>query len=88
MYLDATNLYGASMASHLPTGDFKWFESEDIENFDCHAIEDDSSKGYVLEVDLEYPANLHHDHNDLPFCPEQMIPPKSKSAKLIPNLRN
>ncbi|KAJ8980867.1 hypothetical protein NQ317_008926 [Molorchus minor] len=88
MYLDATNLYGAAMKEMLPTSDFKWLEKEEIEKFDCSVIDTNSPKGYVLEVDLEYPPHLHDDHNELPLCPEQMTPPKSKNPKLIPNLRN
>ncbi|CAG9840781.1 unnamed protein product [Diabrotica balteata] len=86
MYLDATNLYGAAMCQYLPYGNFKWVT--DAENFNCFSVEDDADKGYVLEVDLEYPAHLHSAHNDMPFCPESMVPPGSKYPKLIPNLNN
>ncbi|CAH1107138.1 unnamed protein product [Psylliodes chrysocephalus] len=85
MYLDATNLYGAAMSESLPFGGFKWIP---VENFDCNSVKDDASKGYVLEVDLEYPTNLHDAHNDLPFCPESIIPLNGKHPKLIPNLRH
>ncbi|XP_050516578.1 uncharacterized protein LOC126891446 [Diabrotica virgifera virgifera] len=84
MYLDATNLYGAAMSNYLPTGGFKWLENCD--NFDCCAIADDSFKGYVLEVDLDYPPNLHNIHNDLPFCPEPIKTSNSQYTKLMPNL--
>ena len=29
-----------------------------------------SNKGYILEVNIEYPKNLHDLHSDLPFLPE------------------
>ena len=29
-----------------------------------------SSKGCILEVDIEYPKELHILHNDFPLCPE------------------
>ena len=70
---DANNLYGWAMCKKLPVGDFKWVDdlsicTEDlIKNYD-----EDSDIGYNLEVDVEYPRNLHKLHNDLPFLPEKM----------------
>ena len=29
----------------------------------------ESDKGYFLEVDVQYPENLHNLHNDLPLLP-------------------
>ena len=34
-------------------------------------IKPNSSAGYVLEVDLEYPQELHEIHNDYPVAPEK-----------------
>ena len=34
-----------------------------IENFDIMSVNDKCSIGYFLEVDLEYPAELHEFHN-------------------------
>ena len=30
-----------------------------------------SPEGYILEVDLEYPPNLHEEHNSFPLAPEK-----------------
>lgn len=38
------------------------------------SIPKDAPRGYLLEVDLDYPPHLHDSHTDLPFCPESKIP--------------
>ena len=68
MYLDANNLYGWAMVQHLPTSGFKW-SSASIEDILKHPIND--KVGYVCEVDLEYPDELHQMHNDYPLAPEK-----------------
>ena len=41
-------------------------------------------RGYLLEVDVAYPKELHHSHNDLPFmCAKMKI---NGVEKLVPNL--
>ena len=86
-YLDASNLYGWAMAQKLPVSGFKYeknmskFTKEFIKNYD-----EDSDKGYILEVDVKYPKKLHDLHSDLPFSPERMKIDKCK--KLVCNLNN
>ena len=36
-------------------------------------IRSNSSTGYILEVDLEYPKNLHYELSDYPLAPEKVI---------------
>ena len=45
---------------------------------------EDSDKGYILEVDVKYPKNLHDLHSDLPFLQERMK--IDKCSKLVCNL--
>ena len=40
-------------------------------------LPDEDDRGYILEVDLEYPKNLHDEHNDYPFFPESKCPTPS-----------
>ena len=56
------------MSENLPCGRFKWLKN--IDKFDIMSISDKSSIGYFLEVDLEYPEELHELHNNFPLAPE------------------
>ena len=44
-------------------------------------IKKDSSTGYVLEVDLEYPQKLRGIHNDYPLAPGKINVPKQWLSK-------
>ena len=68
MYLDANNLYGWAMSKYLPTGGFKWLTEKQIEGLNLTKYKEDSKKGLILEVDLEYPKELHDLHNDYPLA--------------------
>ena len=68
-YLDANNLYGYAMNSKLPMCDFQWCKSDEIRTIDWYSIDTEEDFGYILEVDLEYPENLHDFHNDFPLAP-------------------
>ena len=84
LYLDANNLYGWTMSQKLPLVNFKWIKKDDILKFNEDFInnyEENSDKGYLLEVDIEYPKNLHTLHSDLPVLPERMR--INKCTKLV-----
>ena len=70
MYLDANNLYGWAMSQALPTGGFEWNDPPSIQELIDHPS--DADKGYILEVNLEYPEELHDAHNDYPLAPERL----------------
>ena len=72
MYLDANNLYGWAMSQYLPTGGFRWMTQKQINKIDLAKYKEDSEKGLILEVDLEYPEELHDLHNDYPLGPEKV----------------
>ena len=69
MYLDANNLYGWAMSQYLPTGGFKWLSEKEV---NLSKFDDNSEKGLILEVDLEYPKELHDLHNDYPLAAEKI----------------
>ena len=72
MYLDANNLYGWAMSQYLPTGGFRWMTQKQIDKINLAKYKEDSEKGLILEVDLEYPEDLHDLHNDYPLAPEKV----------------
>ena len=73
------------MSQKLLVNVFKWkknvfkFDKDFIKNYDV-----DSNKGYILEVDVEYPNNMHDFYRDLPFLAERMEINKRK--KLVCNM--
>ena len=82
-YLDADNLYGTAMSQPLPTGGFKWVE---VNPNEISELTTQTDKGYILEVDVSYPKELHNSHNGLPFMCERME--INGVEKLVPNLRD
>ena len=70
IYSDKNNLYGWTMSEYLPYGEFKWLEN--VDNLDVKSINEKKEIGYFLEVDLEYPDELHELHNDYPLAPEKL----------------
>ena len=79
MYLDANNLYGWAMSQYLPTGGFKWLSEKKLNETNIGAYHESSRKGLMLEVDSEYPNEVHELHNDYPLGHEKM---KVKSEML------
>ena len=72
MYLDANNLYGWAMSQYLPTGNFRWMTDMEISKIDLAKYKENGKKGLILEVDLEYPRELHSLHNDYTVTPEKL----------------
>ena len=88
MYLDVNNLYGVGMSQKLPVHSFKWLTNQEIENiFNNQIVQVWEKTPCILEVDLEYPEELHDLHNDYPLCPER-VECDHGVKKLIPNLRH
>ena len=71
------------MSQLLPTGRFKWV---DVNPHEIRKLTKHEDKGYLLEVDISYPRDLHDSHNNLPFMCECMD--INGIEKLVPNLRD
>ena len=60
------------MIQKLPHSGFEWLIKKEINDFCLNSISENSSMGYILEVDLEYSSELHDLHNDYPLLPENL----------------
>ena len=69
IYLDANILYGYTVSTFLPPSGFKWIDPKEL---DLNKYTSNSSKGCVLEVDLEYRKELRELHNDYQLAPEKI----------------
>ena len=71
-YLDANTLYGLAMCKKLPYKKIRLvkdnFTEEDIKYHNSEY----NNKGYILDVDLEYPKECHDKHTDYQLAPEIM----------------
>ena len=93
-YLDVNNLYGWAMSQPLPIGEFKWVDIENLKQetrelkktIDMMVRNSNRGVGYVLEVDVKYPRELHDLHNDPPFMCEKIR--VNGVEKLVPNLHD
>ena len=85
-YLDENNLYGWAMVQNLPTHGFLWMNAEDFTPVKIDELDKKDKRGYILEVDVNYPKELHKNHNELPFLTERMK--IGRVEKLVPNLKN
>ena len=72
IYLDANNLYGWAMTQYSPYSGFKWLNLREISDLCLDSMSENSSIGYIVEVVLEYPSELHDLHNDYPLAPKKL----------------
>ena len=69
LLLDVVNLYGGTMTTKMPTGNFKWVEKTLNEILESS---DDNIHGFFLMVNLLCPQNLHDAHNDFSLAAEKL----------------
>ncbi|XP_053205601.1 uncharacterized protein LOC128392015 [Panonychus citri] len=71
LYLDVNNLYGYAMCSYLPYAYYAWKNFDDEEAV-LRDLRFSSGYNYIYEVDLEYPSELHDEHDDFPLAPHKL----------------
>ena len=85
--MDKNGLYVSVMLKPLPVVGFAWLNQEGLDEVESMLqggkphLKD---LGFTIEVDLEYPEELHNLHNDYPLVPEKVI--INGVDKLAPNL--
>ena len=87
MYLDASNLYGWAKSQKPPVNEIKWLKM--LSKFDdcfLKSYDENTDKGYFLEVDVEYPKKMFNLHSNLPFLPERKE--IKKFNKLVYNIHD
>ena len=79
-------MYGKAMMEKLPVRGCRWMtdisrmDEEFVRSYDKNDI-----KGYILEVDVDYPNELQNLHSDFPFLAESMVINNTKT--LVCNLQ-
>ena len=74
------------MVQNLPTHGFLWKDTEDFTPEKIDELVKKDKRGYLLDVDVKYPKELHENHNELPFLVEKMK--IRREEKLVPNLKH
>ena len=64
LHLDANNLNGWAMSKQLSTSGFEWMTDDELDDW--------KHLSCFLEVDLEYPEDLHDLHNDYLLAQERV----------------
>ena len=72
VFLDCVNLYGFALSRLLPISGFKWIDVEMLNRIDWKNIDEYSSEGYILEIDLHYPKEMHDYHDNFPLAPQKI----------------
>ena len=86
--LDANNLYGWASSQYLPYSEFKWQYQKEIDKFNGNFIGKNTSDGCILQVDLEYPDELHEWSDGYPLSPKNLEINHNTLSKHCSNLAN
>ena len=66
------NLYGKAMMQYLPYKDFKWVKVSDKNISIALNKKDKLLYGYILEIGMYCPDELHNEQNDFSMAPEKL----------------
>ena len=72
IYLDANILYVWAMSHYLQSGHFNWLDEAGWAQINWQATSQTDPFAYIVECDLEYPAELQDIHNGYPLAAERV----------------
>ena len=85
MQYDANNLYALSLSGYLPLNGFRWITDEEKKEISTTnailAMTETQPVGYIYEVSVEIPVELHDEFSDLPLLPEKIKIKKEMLSK-------
>ncbi|KAE8741577.1 hypothetical protein FOCC_FOCC012870 [Frankliniella occidentalis] len=76
LIFDVNALYSNEMCKKLPYSDYTWVGSDQLAKIDWSRITENDDKMYTVEVDLEYPQELHRSHDEWPCAVERCQVPE------------
>ena len=71
LFFEVTSLFGRIKMKKLPKDGYKWCEIKNIDEL-IGKCRSNTDFGYFVEIDLEYPREIHDDHSDFPLAPERL----------------
>ena len=73
MNLDAKKIYGWALSQCLLVSNCEWVQDLEHPESEVYNHPKDGDNGYIFEVDLEYPKDLHTAHNSYPLAPDSIV---------------
>ncbi len=72
IYVDVNSLYATSMTYPLPYSNYKWCSLDELSRIDWKNIDTEGTTGYILQVDLICPPEIHDFLSEYPVAPENV----------------
>ena len=86
--LDVNGLYASCQLRPMPEGNFRWLSDSEIDSMQkelqegaLERLDEDSSTGYLILCDLDYPSALFEKHSNYPCCVERKPVPADRLSK-------
>ena len=76
------------MRGGISYSEFKWSHKKEISRFCLNSSSENSFAGYILEVELEYPDNLHNLHNNYPLASQKLEITQNMLPKYCSNIEH